>query len=124
MGEVANKMGDILTIESVRESLIRQEDTIVFTLIERSKFPMNFPAYNSGIPGFSGSLVDYVVQQTEAIQSKVPFPLFFCIGVDSVRFMLLNRTEPNGKYLIRLKLKPFPIRLLNGNDTSVTENSV
>ncbi|KAM7459569.1 hypothetical protein LguiA_036563 [Lonicera macranthoides] len=69
MGEV-----DILTIESVRKSLIQQEDTIVFTLIERAKFPMNFPAYDSDrarIPGFSGSLVDYVVQQTEAIQSKV-----------------------------------------------------
>ncbi|KAK3211260.1 hypothetical protein Dsin_015966 [Dipteronia sinensis] len=61
------------TLDSVRDSLIRQEDTIVFCLIERSKYPLNSPAYNQSyvsIPGFSGSsLVEYIVKQTETLQA-------------------------------------------------------
>ncbi|KAF6155105.1 hypothetical protein GIB67_035852 [Kingdonia uniflora] len=64
----------VLSLESVRESLIRQEDTIVFSLIERAKFPLNGPVYDeslSHVPGFSGSLLKYIVRETEAVQSKV-----------------------------------------------------
>uniref|UniRef100_A0A2P2JCL6 Chorismate mutase n=2 Tax=Rhizophora mucronata TaxID=61149 RepID=A0A2P2JCL6_RHIMU len=60
-------------LDSVRESLIRQEDTIVFCLIERAKFPINSPLYNQAldlIPNFSGSFFDFIVQETEAIQAK------------------------------------------------------
>ncbi|KAK8645248.1 hypothetical protein V6N13_119091 [Hibiscus sabdariffa] len=62
-----------LTLESVRDSLIRQEDTIVFSLIERARFPANAPAYDPSYfsdPGACGSLVEFVVKQTEAIQAK------------------------------------------------------
>ncbi|KAK3020874.1 hypothetical protein RJ639_046271 [Escallonia herrerae] len=67
-------MADGLTLECVRESLIRQEDTIVFSLIERSNYPMNSPVYVEGfadIPGFTGSLVEYVVRKTQAVHSTV-----------------------------------------------------
>ncbi|KAI9191716.1 hypothetical protein LWI28_012480 [Acer negundo] len=59
------------TLDSVRDSLIRQEDTIVFCLIERAKYPLNSPAYNqSYVPGFSGSsLVEHIVKQTETLQA-------------------------------------------------------
>uniref|UniRef100_A0A5B7BVH0 Chorismate mutase n=1 Tax=Davidia involucrata TaxID=16924 RepID=A0A5B7BVH0_DAVIN len=60
-----------LTLESVRESLIRQEDTIIFCLIERAKYPINSPAYKERFAGFSGSLVEYFVKETEALQAKV-----------------------------------------------------
>lgn len=71
--------GDIMseneyTIESVRASLVRQEDTIVFGLIERARFPINSPTYNQlnvSIPNFNGSLFDFILNQTEAIQAKV-----------------------------------------------------
>lgn len=62
------------TLDSVREALVRQEDTIIFALIERAKFPINAHAYNenySKIPDFCGSLVDFVVKNTEAVQAKV-----------------------------------------------------
>ncbi|KAJ4707780.1 Chorismate mutase [Melia azedarach] len=61
-----------LTLHSVRESLIRQEDTIIFSLIERAKYPRNSPAYEqsyASIPGFSGSLLQYIVKQSEALQA-------------------------------------------------------
>ncbi|GLT76106.1 hypothetical protein SLA2020_477870 [Shorea laevis] len=61
-----------MTLDTVRDALIRQEDTIIFSLIERAKFPLNSPAYNqSWVPGFSGSLVEFIVKQTENLQAKV-----------------------------------------------------
>lgn len=63
-----------ITLETVRDSLIRQEDTIIFSLIERAKFPFNSPIYQqsyASIPGFSGPLIDFFVKQTEALQAKV-----------------------------------------------------
>lgn len=63
----------LLSLESVRNNLIRQEDTIIFSLIERSRFPITSVLYDdkaSFIPGVSGSLFQYIVQQNEAIQAK------------------------------------------------------
>ncbi|GAV84305.1 hypothetical protein CFOL_v3_27749, partial [Cephalotus follicularis] len=61
------------TLQSARDSLIRQEDSIIISLIERAKFPINSPLYDQSwalIPGFSGSLLHFIVRETEAIQSK------------------------------------------------------
>jgi chorismate mutase len=66
--------GDEYTLESVRASLIRQEDTIVFNVIERARFPLNSPTYDqhyASIPNFSGSLFDFILNKTEDIQAKV-----------------------------------------------------
>ncbi|KAK7377123.1 hypothetical protein VNO80_02543 [Phaseolus coccineus] len=63
----------VYTLTSVRENLIRQEDTIIYGLIERAKFPSNSHTYDekyAQIPGFSGSLVEFVVKNTEDIQAK------------------------------------------------------
>lgn len=65
--------GNDLNLGSVRDSLIRQEDTIVFSLIERARYPVNSRLYNQTlglISGFSGSLVQFIVKETEAIQAK------------------------------------------------------
>ena len=37
-----------LSLSNIRDSLIRQEDTIIFSLIERSQFSLNAPVYNQG----------------------------------------------------------------------------
>ncbi|KAI4337245.1 hypothetical protein L6164_015686 [Bauhinia variegata] len=61
------------TLDSVREALVRQEDTIIFSLIERAKFPLNSHTYDQNyisIPGFCGSLVEFIVKNTEATQAK------------------------------------------------------
>lgn len=63
-----------MTLDSLRDSLIRQEDTIIFALIERARFPTNSPAYDHSyakFPGYSGSLVQFVVRETEALLAKV-----------------------------------------------------
>ncbi|XP_027079698.1 chorismate mutase 2 [Coffea eugenioides] len=64
---------DGLTLESIRNSLIRQEDTIIFSLIERAKYPIIPQLYDSRcsvLPGISGSLLENIVRETEAIQAK------------------------------------------------------
>ncbi|KAG5147630.1 hypothetical protein AAZX31_06G058700 [Glycine max] len=61
------------TVDSARASLVRQEDTIIFGLIERARFPLNSPTYNqsyASIPQFRGTLLDFLVRDTEVIQAK------------------------------------------------------
>ncbi|KAK8991738.1 hypothetical protein V6N11_062734 [Hibiscus sabdariffa] len=65
----SDNLNDGLTLQMVRDSLIRQEDTIVFSLIERARFPLNSPAYDPSTPGFCGSLVEFFVKKTEAVQA-------------------------------------------------------
>ncbi|KAF2561588.1 hypothetical protein F2Q70_00014203 [Brassica cretica] len=63
-----------LSLDSIRESLIRQEDTIVFSLIERAKFPLNSPAFEESRcldSGNSSSLTEFFVREIETIQAKV-----------------------------------------------------
>lgn len=61
-----------LSLESARESLIRQEDTIVFSLIERTQYPFNAPAYDA-IPCLGGSLAEVLVKETEVLHAKVKY---------------------------------------------------
>ncbi|XP_065850083.1 chorismate mutase 2 isoform X2 [Euphorbia lathyris] len=68
-----SSVNDVFTLDSIRDSLVRQEDSIVFALIERAKFPKNSPLYDQNsnlVPGSSGSLFLSLLQQTEALQSK------------------------------------------------------
>ena len=37
-----------LSLANIRGSLIRQEDTIIFSLIERAQFSVNAPVYQAG----------------------------------------------------------------------------
>jgi chorismate mutase len=46
------KTVDVLSLESIRSTLIRQEETIIFALIERAQFRQNLIAYEKG--GFAG----------------------------------------------------------------------
>ncbi|KAL9226806.1 hypothetical protein vseg_002575 [Gypsophila vaccaria] len=61
---------DNLSLDSIRQTLVGLEDTIVFSLIERSKFALNSPAYeNVTFLGFHGSLMDHLIQGSEAVQA-------------------------------------------------------
>ena len=70
-----------LSLDTVREFLTREEDTIVFSLIERAKYPLNRPAYaplhfgaGAGAePGrhLNASFAELFIRESEAVQSKV-----------------------------------------------------
>ena len=66
-----------LSLDTVREFLTREEDTIVFSLIERAKYPLNRPAYAplhfGAEPGrhLNASFAELFIRDSEAVQSKV-----------------------------------------------------
>ncbi len=65
---------ELLNLDKLREQLIRQEETIIFAMIERAQFKQNQAIYQSGsieITDHSGSFLDYLLQETEAIHAKV-----------------------------------------------------
>ncbi|WOK99655.1 chorismate mutase 3, chloroplastic-like [Canna indica] len=65
---------EILTLDSIRHSLIRQEDTIIFNLLERAQFSYNADAYDKNafyMDGFHGSLVEFMVRETEKLHAQV-----------------------------------------------------
>ncbi|XP_024372293.1 chorismate mutase 1, chloroplastic [Physcomitrium patens] len=62
------------TLANIRESLIRQEDTIIYALLQRAQFSFNAPTYDENsfsIPGFKGSLVEFMLKETETLHAKV-----------------------------------------------------
>ncbi|XP_020598545.1 chorismate mutase 1, chloroplastic-like [Phalaenopsis equestris] len=63
-----------LTLESVRNLLVRQEDSIIFALLERAKYCYNPDAYDPtlfSIDGSHCSLMEYMVKETEKLHAKV-----------------------------------------------------
>lgn len=69
---------EILTLESIRHSLIRQEDTIIFNLLERALYCYNADTYDqnaSFMDGFHGSLVEFMVRETEKLHAQVSHTL-------------------------------------------------
>jgi len=63
-----------LTLEGIRRSLIRQEDSIIFSLLERAQYCYNVETYDPNafsMDGFHGSLVEYMVKETEKLHAQV-----------------------------------------------------
>lgn len=63
-----------LTLDGIRHSLIRQEDSIIFSLLERSQYCYNADTYNPDafpLDGFHGSLVEYMLKETEKLHAQV-----------------------------------------------------
>ncbi|MQL90274.1 hypothetical protein Taro_022866 [Colocasia esculenta] len=60
-----------LTLDGVRDALVRQEDTIVFCLIERARFPRNAAAYEPSFSGHGTSLAEFFVRRSEETDAEV-----------------------------------------------------
>ncbi|KAK9495915.1 chorismate mutase [Lipomyces doorenjongii] len=64
----------VMDLKNIRAVLVRMEDTIVFNLIERAKFPRQPSSYQKGgiaIPEFDGSFVDWILREEEIVHAKV-----------------------------------------------------
>ncbi|XP_008776063.1 chorismate mutase 2, cytosolic-like [Phoenix dactylifera] len=68
--ETGDPSKGMITLASVRDALIRQEDTIVFSLIERARFPHNAPVYDPSFLGSGQSLVEFFVRESESLHAK------------------------------------------------------
>ncbi|XP_071735071.1 chorismate mutase 1, chloroplastic-like [Rutidosis leptorrhynchoides] len=65
---------EIYTLDGIRSSLIRQEDSIIFSLVERAQYCYNEDTYDPKaffMDGFQGSLVEFMIQETEKVHAKV-----------------------------------------------------
>jgi chorismate mutase len=63
-----------LDLDTIRSVLIRQEETLIFALVERAQFKVNARIYQRGgmpLPDFSGSFVEYLLHGTEALHATV-----------------------------------------------------
>ncbi|XP_075508359.1 chorismate mutase 2-like isoform X1 [Primulina tabacum] len=65
------RIDELLNLDYLRKSLVRQEDTIIFYLIERAKYPRNLALYEEKcVPESSDSLFDFFLKESEALQAK------------------------------------------------------
>ncbi|KAI0755020.1 chorismate mutase [Daedaleopsis nitida] len=68
--------GDPLSLDRIRAILVRLEDTIIFSLIERAQFAHNPKAYRRGEiqelkdVGFQGSWLEWFLKETESFHAK------------------------------------------------------
>ncbi|KAI0822235.1 chorismate mutase [Trametes gibbosa] len=68
--------GDPLSLDRIRGILVRLEDTIIFSLIERAQFAHNPKAYRRGEfqelkdIGFDGSWLEWFLKETETFHAK------------------------------------------------------
>lgn len=63
-----------LTLDGIRHSLILQEDSIIFGLLGRAQYRYNADTYDPtalNMDGFHGSLVEYMVKETEKLHAQV-----------------------------------------------------
>lgn len=65
---------ETLTLPFIRHSLIRQEDSIIFSLLERAQYCYNadtYDHYTFSVDSFNGSLVELMVRETEKLHAQV-----------------------------------------------------
>lgn len=61
-----------LELDSIRSNLIRQEETIIFSIIERAQFAVNSKIYGNeiNIEGYDGSFFNYMLKETEMVHAR------------------------------------------------------
>ncbi|KAI8058069.1 chorismate mutase [Syncephalis plumigaleata] len=63
------------SLDKLRDTLIRLEDTIIFGLIERAQFARNPRIYEKGsfkfVDGFNGSFFEYFLHEVEVVHARV-----------------------------------------------------
>lgn len=72
-------LSSALSLANIRQTLIRLEDTIIFSLIERAQFALNEPVYQPDaipVPGFRPegrrySLLEYLLRETEQVHGRI-----------------------------------------------------
>ncbi|KFM25573.1 Chorismate mutase 1, chloroplastic [Auxenochlorella protothecoides] len=73
----ARDLSNVLSLNNIRQTLIRLEDTIIFGLIERAQFARNSAVYEEPgveVPGCSRpgcSLLEYILRETEQIHGRI-----------------------------------------------------
>jgi chorismate mutase len=86
------KTVDVLSLDSIRSSLIRQEETIIFALIERAQFRQNLRVYEKGGFGDMGDPVGSIPSSDD--KALLSFMDFFMIGTELLHSGVRRYTSP------------------------------
>jgi len=71
------RTSDIFSLETIRSTLIRQEETIIFSLIERAQYRRNYAIYDgkkgelNNVYGAPLSFLEWMLIETEKLHAKV-----------------------------------------------------
>jgi chorismate mutase len=103
------KTVDVLSLESIRSTLIRQEETIIFALIERAQFRQNPIAYEKG--GFAGLGTPVGVTPVES-DEELSFLEYMLIGTEALHCRSRRYTSPEEHPFFPDRLPEGPIGAL------------
>lgn len=87
------KTTDILSLPSIRSTLIRQEETIIFALIERSQFRQNAEVYQKGA-ALSADLGAPVGSTVPSEEEKLSFLEYMLVGTEVLHSGVRRYTSP------------------------------
>lgn len=88
--ETCVKTADVLSLDSIRSTLIRQEETIIFALIERAQFRRNSIAYQKGGFGDLGIPTGSIGSSDE----KLSFLEYMLVGTEVLHCSVRRYTSP------------------------------
>jgi chorismate mutase len=107
-GEERLKTIDVLSLDSIRSTLIRQEETIIFALIERAQFHENSIVYEKGGFGPLGKPLGCVTSENGA-EEELSFLEYMLLGTEVLHKGARRYTSPEEHAF-------FPERLPTGAD--------
>eukprot|EP00563_Minutocellus_polymorphus_P001675 CAMPEP_0181046488 /NCGR_PEP_ID=MMETSP1070-20121207/14377_1 /TAXON_ID=265543 /ORGANISM="Minutocellus polymorphus, Strain NH13" /LENGTH=394 /DNA_ID=CAMNT_0023125105 /DNA_START=162 /DNA_END=1346 /DNA_ORIENTATION=- len=87
------KTTDILSLPSIRSTLIRQEETIIFALIERSQFRQNPEVYQKGTT-LSADLGAPIGSTVPSEEEKLSFLEYMLVGTEVLHSGVRRYTSP------------------------------
>lgn len=96
------KTSQLLSLDSIRSTLIRQEETIIFAIIERAQFRTNDIVYQKGGFGNLGTPLGSNKEAVEKMQGNLSFMDWLLIGTVSHGSMVItNRLKyPVPKFIL------------------------
>jgi chorismate mutase len=103
------KTVDVLSLESIRSTLIRQEETIIFALIERAQFRQNLIIYEKG--GFAGLSTPVGVTPVES-DNELSFLQYMLIGTEALHCRSRRYTSPEEHAFFPERLPEGPMEAL------------
>lgn len=96
---------DVLSLDSIRSSLIRQEETIIFALIERAQFRVNEIVYWKGGFGSLGTPAG----STPVEHEELSFLEYMLVGTEALHCGVRRYTSPEEHSFFPERLPPAPM---------------
>jgi len=97
------KTADVLSLDSIRSTLIRQEETIIFALIERSQYRSNTIVYKAG--GF-GNLGTPIGSKPSDDDTNLSFLKYMLLGTEALHCAVRRYTSPEEHAFFPDRLPP------------------